>query len=276
MISAAALVVVTIALAAHLRWRSHTSRLIEHVDRSRQAERSAFSADADLNGLPMVVQGYLRTVLRDGQSVVRRATFHQRGQFLITPGSGRWVPFVATHHVGTGPPAFVWDARMRMAPGLSVQVRDAFVGGRGYMQASVLGAIPLVALEGTPDIAKGALQRYLAEAAWVPTVLLPSDSLTWTAAQGEPSVARATLTTGGVTVTVEVRFGADGLIESVYAPDRPRHVDGRDVPTPWEGRWLEYAERDGMRIPVRGEVAWLLPEGRQVYWRGEITRAWFE
>ena len=31
-----------------------------------------------------------------------------------------------------------------------------------------------------------------------------------------------------------------------------------------------------MRIPLRGEVAWLLPEGRQVYWKGEITDASFE
>jgi hypothetical protein len=26
-----------------------------------------------------------------------------------------------------------------------------------------------------------------------------------------------------------------------------------------------------MRIPVRGEVEWFLPEGPLVYWRGRIT-----
>ena len=27
---------------------------------------------------------------------------------------------------------------------------------------------------------------------------------------------------------------------------------------------------DGMRIPLAGEVEWILPEGPQPYWRGEI------
>jgi hypothetical protein len=31
-----------------------------------------------------------------------------------------------------------------------------------------------------------------------------------------------------------------------------------------------------MRIPQRGEVAWLLPEGPQVYWRGRVTEIHFE
>jgi hypothetical protein len=42
--------------------------------------------------------------------------------------------------------------------------------------------------------------------------------------------------------------------------------------TPWEGRWSDYAERDGMKVPTKGEVAWLMPEGRKPYWRGEVTR----
>jgi hypothetical protein len=48
-------------------------------------------------------------------------------------------------------------------------------------------------------------------------------------------------------------------------------VNGEIVPTPWEGRFWNYSERDGMRIPVDGEVAWLLPEGAKPYWRGRIT-----
>jgi hypothetical protein len=31
-----------------------------------------------------------------------------------------------------------------------------------------------------------------------------------------------------------------------------------------------------MRIPTAGEVEWLLPEGPEVYWRGEITNIDFE
>jgi hypothetical protein len=77
-------------------------------------------------------------------------------------------------------------------------------------------------------------------------------------------------------VSLEFRFDDDGLVRSVYAHDRPRSVGDREVPTPWEGRWLEYGTREGMRIPIRGEVAWLLPEGRQIYWKGRITEASYQ
>lgn len=260
---------------AHVRWQSRTSRLVERVDVSRSAARATYSVASDLDGVPVAVQRYFRTVLRDGQPLVRRARFRQEGEFLIKPERGTWVPFAATQDVGVAPPAFVWDARMRVAPGVSVRVRDAFAEGRGYMHASLLATVSLVAVEGTPGIAFGALQRYLAEAAWYPTALLPSQGIAWTAL-GEGDSARATLTAGGVTVSLDVHFGVDGLIESVYAADRPRHVDGRDVPTPWQGHWFEYGQHDGMRIPQRGEVAWLLPEGPQVYWRGRVTEIHFE
>ena len=36
------------------------------------------------------------------------------------------------------------------------------------------------------------------------------------------------------------------------------------------------AWRDGMRVPTRGEVAWLLPEGPKPYWRGEVTALRYE
>ena len=54
-------------------------------------------------------------------------------------------------------------------------------------------------------------------------------------------------------------------------PERARDVGGRFEPTPWEGRFADYAERDGMRVPLTGAVAWVLPEGRRDYWRGRLA-----
>jgi hypothetical protein len=34
--------------------------------------------------------------------------------------------------------------------------------------------------------------------------------------------------------------------------------------------------RDGMRVPMTGEVAWLTPQGRKPYWRGTIGRLDYE
>ena len=71
-------------------------------------------------------------------------------------------------------------------------------------------------------------------------------------------------------VSLEFRFGADGFVTSVFAPDRPRIVGDRNVPTPWEATWAAWSARNGMRVPSAGSVAWLLPEGPQPYWRGRL------
>ena len=63
---------------------------------------------------------------------------------------------------------------------------------------------------------------------------------------------------------------------SVHAEARGRTVQGRSVPTPWEGRWSHHAEREGMRVPLSGEVAWITPQGRRPYWRGTITSLQFD
>jgi len=88
--------------------------------------------------------------------------------------------------------------------------------------------------------------------------------------------ARASLQDGETRVSLLFHFDAEALIESVRAEARGRMVAGEVIATPWEGRWSHYALRDGMRIPIEGEVTWLLPEGRKPYWRGRITEISFE
>jgi hypothetical protein len=140
-----------------------------------------------------------------------------------------------------------------MAPGLAVNVYDAYIAGAGMLHGEVLGLIQVIHLGGTPEMAEGELLRYLAEAVWFPTALLPSQGVQWTPMDG--SRAQATLTDGETTVSLVFHFNAEGEITSSFAAFRPREVKGEMRPTPWAGSYADYAERDGMRVPTRGEVA---------------------
>ena len=79
-----------------------------------------------------------------------------------------------------------------------------------------------------------------------------------------------------LSVVLLFRFSDAGTISSVRADARGRTVKGRAVPTPWEGIWWQEERRDGMLIPISGEVSWLLPERRLPYWRGKITDLRYE
>ena len=57
---------------------------------------------------------------------------------------------------------------------------------------------------------------------------------------------------------------------------RATMVDGETEYRPWEGRFYDYQEIEGMIVPMQGEVSWILEEGRKPYWRGTITHISYE
>lgn len=263
-----------IVVVGNLRWRAGTAALVARLRRDASAGASALPAPEGLDRLPPPVARYLRAVLPERPAAIVYARLEQRGEFLLHPEPDGWRPFVATEHF-TVPAGFVWDARIRMVPGVAVLVRDGFVAGQGSMAASVMGVREVVAVEATPAIGAAALQRYLAEAVWMPTALLPGGGVVWTPLG--PATARATLTAGATTVSVDFHFGEDGLVEGIYTAARERDTgDGRTEPTPWQGHFSRYELLGGFRIPTRGDVEWRLPDGAQPYWRGEVTAAAFE
>lgn len=137
------------------------------------------------------------------------------------------------------------------------------------MLGKVGALVPVVDQQGSPELAAGALHRYLAESAWLPTSLLPREGLVWEAV--DDSTARVTLTDSGVTASLDVHFAASGGIERVEA-ERFRDVDGVGVLTPFVGHFRDYVAVEGMQIPREGQVEWILPEGRFSYWRGRVER----
>jgi hypothetical protein len=157
-----------------------------------------------------------------------------------------------------------------MAPGLDVHVHDAYVDGEGLLEPAILGLFTLGTLRDRGPVARGELARFMAEAAWYPTALLPSQGMQWEPV--DATSARATLVDGELQVSMTVHFGPDGLLDTIRVEDRGRVTGDRVIPTPWEGRMCNYQRRDGLLIPVDGEVAWLTPEGRLPYWRGTITQ----
>ncbi len=224
----------------------------------------------ELGELPAPVQRYLRKVLTDGAPAVTAVRVRHEGEFNLSETGDQWKPFTSDQVVTLRPPGFDWDARIRVFPGIPVRVHDAYVRGEGILHASVLGLFPVVRLEGRENIARGELMRFLAEAAWYPTALLPGHGVRWT--EVDAHAARAALTDGEVSVELIFRFNSEDLIDSVHAEARDRAVKNRQfVPTPWRGRFWDYQMRGGMLAPSQGEVAWVTPGGAKPYWRGRIV-----
>jgi hypothetical protein len=251
------------------RHQARTRDLLARLDKAQQPPAIVTYQPSELDGLPAPVQRYFRFSLQPGQPIVTRVRVRHEGAFAMNLDTDQWTPFTSDQHVVTNRPGFVWDARMPMAPGVSVSVIDAYVAGQGVLSPSVLGAFDITNMRGGGEVARGELMRYFAEAAWYPTALLPSQGVHWRAI--DDASAEATLTDGNIVLTMRFAFTADGAIESVRAEARGFTKGDAIEMHPWEGHWSNYQERGGMRVPLTGEVAWLMPDGRKPYWRGTIT-----
>jgi hypothetical protein len=224
-------VIISVALAyGSRRWQAETKALHANLEAARRPIEPKTYELKELEGLPAPVQRFFRAVLTPGQPMVAAVSLEHSGTFNMSETAEQWKPFTSTQHVIIQRPGFDWEGRIAMAPGLAVQVHDAYIAGEGILHATLFGLVSLAKMSGTPEIAQGELMRFFAEAAWYPTALLPSQGVRWEAV----------------------------------------------IPTPWQGRWSDYEFRDGMLIPLAGEVAWMLGEGPKPYWRGRITNVVYE
>jgi len=252
-------------------WHRSSSALISTIIEETPSSGERIIGSADYSSLPGPVAKYFRLVLKNNQPLIRSARLRQEGEIRIGTSEDDWHPFTAEQFFSALQPGFIWDAKVSMAPLMNARVRDGYVLGKGSMFGKLVSLITIINEHDKPELHAAALQRYLAEAVWLPTALLPENGVQWTAVDLRSALAE--IEDSGTKVSMEFRFNNRGEIESVYSVGRGREVNGKYELTPWEGRFRNYQERGGMKIPLEGEVEWILPEGKLTYWKGKITQA---
>ena len=268
------LIVVSLGIAAiygSYRWQSDTDRLRAKLINGQRTIKPKIYDQKEIEGLPEPVQRFFKTVLKDGQAIVAAVKLSQQGLFNMNEIEDKWSPFTATQLVTTQRLGFDWDARIQMAPGVNAFVHDTYLLGEGSLHASLLGLFTVAKMDSTPESNQGELLRFFAEALWYPTALLPSQGVRWEAIND--TSARATLTDGATTVSAVFQFNAEGLIDTFRTEARYRD---KLTAMPWSGRFWEYSVRNGMLIPLEGEVGWDYPEGTRLYFKGRTTEINYE
>ncbi|MEO6018373.1 MAG: DUF6544 family protein [Polaromonas sp.] len=256
------------------RWRSATQAQMARLEAARLPMPGGRYDAREVDTLSAPVQRYFRAVLQDGQPLIAAATFKLAGRFNMSTTGEQWKPFTSTQRAVTHRPGFLWNGRVSILPGLAARVHDSYIAGVGALRAAMLGLVTVAEVQGGGEIARGELMRYFAEMVWYPTALLPSQGVHWLAVDARS--ANATLADGPLTLTLLFRFDDDGLITSVHADARGAGVGKDMVMLPWECAMADYQMRDGMRVPTRGEAAWITPQGRKPYFVGALTSLTYE
>jgi len=165
---------VIVIIYASDRWKSETNKLRVKMTNGQQPVQPKTYDSKEIAGLPEPVQRFFKTVLKEGQEIVAKVEFLQKGQFNMNEKLDKWNNFTATQLVVTHRLGFDWDARIQMAPMLNAFVHDTYLLGVGNLHASLMGLFTLANMHDAPELNQGELLRFFAEAAWYPTSLLPS------------------------------------------------------------------------------------------------------
>lgn len=190
----------------------------------------------------------------------------QQAQMRLSP-SQRFFDMEATLLSGTRRPAFVWEATARIALVVPIRVLKSFVRGQGLLEVRVAGVLPIAHATGA-ESDKGELMRFLSELAWNPDAILNASGLLWR--QIDERTVEVSAPVAGGMAKVRQTFDAGGDIIGVEADDRPYLVEGKPQSMRWIGRFRDYKEFGAYRVPSYREIAWGLPDGEFLYWRGTI------
>jgi hypothetical protein len=268
-VSFIAVVLAILIWIGHLSWDKYTSAQFQKVKTATSySQENNYVNLEEVTELPPIVKKYFHLALNDGAPIINHAFISQVGGFRAKPEMKEWSRMEAEQVFSSRPRAFTWSSKISAIPGLSVSVCDSYIEGKGVMKGKILSLFTLIDVQNQRELDEAALQRYLAEAVWFPTALLPSQGIMWTVL--DKHIAKATITDSGISTSLEFEFNDRGEIVSVYAPARYREVSGNYEPTPWKGSFSNYIDINGYLIPQQGDVEWHLKDQVYPYWKASL------
>ena len=256
------------------RIKLEKATLIKKIVNGSPAKKGLNVEFKSLNNLPIPVQKYFRYVLTDGLPFIKTTWLQQNGELKLSPKSKGWSTFKATQIISQNSVSFLWDATITVVPPFYVRVMDSLIEANGAGNVFLMSAISIGSDKDKPELNSGSLYRYLAEATWHPTALLPQSGVIWEPVDEYKAIAH--FTKFNMPISLEFEFNGIGEIVGIYTEDRYGKFGDKYTQYPWEGRFSDYKEFNGIKIPTIGEVGWHLPEGWWLFWKGNIVDVNYE
>jgi hypothetical protein len=248
------------------RFHRETIREIKELLTYEPAPREWIVTEEKTEGLPGPVQRWLKKSGMTGRPNIHTAALKQEGDMRLKPEQEKSFPAAAEQFITTDYPSFIWSVKMKMQPGFAVAGRDWYRFGQGEMIIKAASVFPIVTVRNNKKANQSTLQRYLLEMAWYPSAAL-SPFVSWKAV--DEHTATAVMSYCGCTGEGTFHFSEAGELVRLSAY-RFRDTDDEE-PTEWRADALEYMEVDGIRMPSRVAVSWVLPEGEFTWYTFSVT-----
>jgi len=259
--------VVSVAAALPGSLRSRYRRESAAVVRSLP-ESSQVITQADLDALPAPVARYVARSGALGRPRITGFSTDYEGRFR-NGFDAPWMRFSSTQVNVIEPSSrrFLMEASMR---GLPVTGLHRFVDDEARMRIRVASLVEVVNAAG-PEMTQAETVTIFNDLCVMAPAALVGAPVEWTVL-GEDRV-QGKFTRGGVTVSAELRFDADGDLVDFESGDRYFTADGKEtVRLPWRTPVSDYRWFGPVRLPGTGRLIWRRPSGDFQYGEFHLKR----
>ena len=261
--------IAAISIIGQFRFNSAVKREKE-ILLAKPKEIPDMDFEDEMSKLPYPVAKWLLSSGFDGQNYVGAVKLKQKGELRTAIGKP-WLPMEAKQLFVTAQPGFVWDAKIRMAPGIYLNGMDKYSDGKGSMLIKLMSIANLVDAKG-PEIDQGTLLRYLAETAWFPTAAI-SEYIEWSPIDEKSAMAK--MAYGGIEAVGIFEFNEKGQVVA-FSAKRFMDKDGEYFLEDWRVVLDGHENIGGFIVPTRVKVIWGMDEGDFEWFRCKVTEIEYE
>lgn len=199
--------------------------------------------------LPDPARRYFTFAIRPGTALFPVAEIEMAGKFSMGTRAAPGYMRMTAHQVLAGANGFVW----RMSAGRGLKRLSGSDTGR-WTRFRLLGLLPVARLGGTPDHARSAFGRHVAEAVfWTPAALLPGPGLVWEGV--DDTTARVTVTRDDLSQAVDVTVAEDGRpVQVAFDRWTDANPERRWQLQRFGGLLSDFRDHQGFRLPGHVEA----------------------
>lgn len=225
------------------------------MEQTETLEKTTVS-ETEIRELPEPVQKWLKVSGVVGKEKIQSVWLKQKVRMKMKPTQENWDEAVAEQYFTIREPAFVWKVKMKVFSFISIVGRDKFVNGKGEMMIKMFSLFNLVNEKGE-KMDEGTMQRFLGEIVWFPTAAL-SPYINWESIDNYSVKAsmnyRGTSASGIFTFNENGDFVKFSTLRYLGNNPNSKRYD-------WVINAIERIEINGISIPTKLDVNWLLDDG---------------
>lgn len=260
---------VVILIACFLARSNHQFKRLTQMELAQMKlvhnKKSEMIQENHLSVLPIAVQNWLRASGIMGKPFIVSGEISQQLTMQLKPEQKN-MKATAFQFTNASNPGFIWVVQTNSNAFMWFCGRDKFSNSKGEMLIKLFSLFTVVDEQGkTMD--EAALQRYLGEMVWFPSLAL-NQNITWEALND--SSAKATMNYMGTTGSGIFTFNAMGEVTRFSAMRFKDHH-----PSAQRMEWIieveDYSIFDGIKVPTKLAATWMLPTRKWTWLRMEVN-----